>query len=222
MDFGLTDDQREIQRTARELLGDARETGAGPRARRVGANGCRALAGAVRAGLARHRDLRGARRRRARPDRALDPLRGARPLARARAVPGKRDGGDGDRARRHARAARALAAGPGLGRDDRRARRGDRRCGRARDRWRRRAADRARRRRRLGPRAERRGGRGRRRSRRSTRPARRRASNSIEAAPATVAAMAAARPSPRAAPAWDARSWPSAPSSSGSASGRSR
>ena len=37
MDFGLTDDQRDIQRTARELLADARHARARARARRGGA-----------------------------------------------------------------------------------------------------------------------------------------------------------------------------------------
>ena len=66
---------------------------------------------AERARLARDRDLRGARRPGPRPDRAVDPLRGARPRARARPVPAERAGGARDRAGRLARAARALAAG---------------------------------------------------------------------------------------------------------------
>ena len=111
MDFGFTDDQREIQRTARDLLAEratpervrehaeARTTDDG------------AVARAVRARLAGDRGLRGVRRPGPRADRAVDPLRGARPRARAGAVPTERDGGGGDRARRLARAARALAAG---------------------------------------------------------------------------------------------------------------
>ena len=80
MDFGLTDDQRDIQRTARELLADARDARARARARR-GARAPTTRCGSelARARLARHRGRRGARRPGPRRRRAGDPLRGARP-----------------------------------------------------------------------------------------------------------------------------------------------
>ena len=94
MDFGLTDDQREIQRTARELLAERAKPERVREHAEAGTTDERAVARAVRARLAGHRDRRGARRPGPRPDRAVDPLRGAGPLARARAVPAERDGGD--------------------------------------------------------------------------------------------------------------------------------
>ena len=123
MDFGLTDDQREIQRTARELLAERAKP---ERVREHAEAGTtdEALWKELRElGWPGHRDRRGARRPGPRSGRAVDPLRGAGPLAGAGSVPAERDGRDRDPAGRLRRAARALAARPRLRRDGRRARR---------------------------------------------------------------------------------------------------
>ena len=79
MDFGLTDDQHEIQRTARELLGRrARRCERVREAAEAGRYDDALWRELVRARLARHRRRRGARRPGARRRRARDPARGAR------------------------------------------------------------------------------------------------------------------------------------------------
>jgi alkylation response protein AidB-like acyl-CoA dehydrogenase len=87
MDFGLTEDQREIQRTARELLSE-----------RCKPERVREHAEAARMDTELWAELCGL-------DRAVDPVRGAGALIGACPFPGKHDGGGGDRARRLARAA---------------------------------------------------------------------------------------------------------------------
>ena len=73
MDFGLTDDQRDIQRTARELLGRAPRRSACASTPRPAAHDDALWKELVRARLARHRRRRGARRPGARHRRAGDP-----------------------------------------------------------------------------------------------------------------------------------------------------
>ncbi len=123
MDFGLTDDQREIQRTARELLAERAKP---ERVREHAEAGTvdealwRELSELGWAGIAIAEEHGGQGLGQIELSILCEEL-GA--LARARAVPRHRDGRDRDPAGRLRRAARALAAGARLRRDGRRARR---------------------------------------------------------------------------------------------------
>ncbi len=127
MDFGLTDDQREIQRTARDLLGE-RATPARVRehaeARTPDTALWKELSELGWPGIAIAEEHGGQGLGQVELSILCEEL--GRALA---PVPflAERAGGDGDRARRLARAARALAARPRVRRDRRRARRGRRR-----------------------------------------------------------------------------------------------
>ena len=141
MDFGLTDDQREIQRTARELLAERAKPERVREHAEAGAHGRASCGGELCElgwpGIAVSEEHGGQGLGQVELSILCEEL--GRSLAPVPFLPSAM-AATRDRARRLARAARALAAGPGLGRDDRRARRGARRRRRARDRRRRRAA----------------------------------------------------------------------------------
>ncbi len=134
MDFGLTDDQRDIQRTARDLLAERAKFARVREHAEAGTTDTalwRELCELGWPGIAISEEYGG---QGLGTIELVDPVRGARARGRAGAVPAQRDGGVRDRAGGLAGAARALAAGACLGRDDRRACERGRRHGGARGR----------------------------------------------------------------------------------------